>query len=389
MKILVWATTFGADLWSLVKDLEARPAITLKIAMSDPALFLREPIAELFPLRSDVVRRRWHHDAIGIPFFRPDVTILDNHVPFRPRSPKGLVLWHGFGWKGPNDVQEFRYLHMKLRRLWGDTMQPNPRFRWQCFGPWDFEHRTKTSGFHPDNCRVIGSCSHDDLREPIERERLAPYYPFDVVRRKTVLIAPTWHYGGVFTHWGDEDRLFSKLLDTLERRGANVILRMHNSFRFSRSYRAFIAGLRRRHRNLLVKFKDEHPDNFLDLQVADVLVSNFSSIANLYYATKKPAIHLYPVKSADEEFLWRQYTPFGVVKKKIDSVRYVWKLPPEDNGGLLARSFDELMTQVDQALDDPNCGRDAAEHFLAKHMLGADGKCCERAFETLTELHEA
>lgn len=389
MKILIWATTFGADLWSLTKYLESQRGVTLKIVIKHPSVFLREPIAELFPLRSEIIKRRRYQDLIGVPFFKPDVTILDNHVPLRPRSSKGFVLWHGFGWKGPNDIPEFWLLHSSLKRSWGDTMKPNPNFRWQCFGPWDLKHRTEVSGFHPENCRIIGSCTHDDIREPISRERLAPYYPFDVVGRKTVLIAPTWHYGGVFSHWGNEETLFAKLLGEIERYNANVILRLHDSFRFPRAYLKFVEKLRRKHPNLLVKFKDKSPDNYLDLQVADVLVSNFSSIANLYYATKRPAIHIYPVKSADEEFLWRRYTPLGVVGKKIESVRYIWKLPPEDNGGLLARNFDELISQVGQALEDPNCGKEAAERFLTEHMLGADGKCCDRAYEALVELVEA
>ncbi len=388
MRILIWATTFGADLWSLAKYLDARDDVTLKIVMNDPALFEKEGISKLYPLRSPIIRRRRLHDVVGVPFFRPHITIMDNRVPFRATSPKGFVLWHGFGWKGPNDVEEFKYLHMTLKRAWGATMRPNPNFRWQCFGPWDFEHRTKTSGFHPDNCRIIGSCNHDDLLQPVEKERLQPFYPFDLKERKTVLIAPTWHYGGVFSHWGDEEILFDRLLAEIHARGANAILRLHDSFRFPKSYRKLVEFFRRKYPRLLIKYKDQNPDNTLDLQAADVLITNFSSIANLFYATRKPTIHVYPVKSADESFMWRRYTPLGVVGKKIDSVRYIWKLDPEDNGGLLARDFNQLMEQVGQALDAPDCCRATADEFLNRHMLGADGKSCERAYRALSELME-
>ena len=77
-------------------------------------------------------------------------------------SKKGFVLWHGYGWKGPNDRTEFRVLHSQLRRAWGEPLERNPNFRWQTFGPYDFEHRTKVSGFHPDNCVQVGAASHDD-----------------------------------------------------------------------------------------------------------------------------------------------------------------------------------------------------------------------------------
>ena len=389
MKILVWATTFGADLWSLTRYLDQRSDVTLKVVMKDPKTFSKEGVASLFPLRSSLLKRRKVHDVAGVPFFKPDITIIDNRVPLRASSPKGFVLWHGFGWKGPNDRREFRVLHGQLKAAWGDPLAPNRNFRWQCFGPWDFEHRTETSGFHPDNCRILGAASHDDLRVDFDKARAQPYYPFDVVNRKTVLIAPTWHYGEVFAHWGSDAELFERLVSHLERRECNVILRLHDSYRFGKYYREMLKGLAKRHSNVLLKFKDQSPDNFLDLQVADTLITNYSSIANLYYATRRPTLHVYPVKSADEEFMWRKYTVFGVREESVDNARYIWKLPPETHGGLLARDFDTLLEQLDQALDDPTCCEATAQSFLDEHMLGADGGNCERIFKALTELRDA
>src|SRR5690606_18885066 len=132
-------------------------------------------------------------------------------------------------------------------------------------------------------------------------------------------------------------------------------------------------SLPRRWPRLWLKFKDQHPDNFLDLALADVLITNYSSIANLFYATLKPTIHVYPVRSADEAFLWRRRTPFGIRTQKVERASYIWKLPPEEHGGLLARSPEELESEVDRALDDPDCCREVARAFLDRHMLGADG----------------
>ncbi len=388
MKVLIWATSFGSDLWSLTRYLDQRPDVTVKVVMNDPDTYYREPVSKLFPLQAELIRRGRIQDLLGVPFFRPDVTIMDNRVPARATSPKGLMLWHGFGWKGPNDEEEFAFLHGALKRAWGDAKKPNPNFRWQCFGPWDMQHRSKISGFHPSNCRQLGAVSHDDLRVPLDKGRLQPFYPFDIVRRKTVLIAPTWHYGEVFAHWGSDADLFERLIAHLERREVNVILRLHDSFRFDRGYVKFLNDLAHRHPNVLLKFKDKAPDNFLDMQVSDLLLTNFSSIANLYYATLRPTIHVYPVKSADEEFQWRTLSFVGVRKKTIDSVRYIWKLPPETNGGLLSRSFDEVLMHVDQSIDEPRCCEAKARAFLDEHMLGADGRNGERVWNTLLELVE-
>ncbi|MEP0547241.1 MAG: CDP-glycerol glycerophosphotransferase family protein [Rhodothermales bacterium] len=387
MNVLVWATTFGADLWSLARYLDQRPDCTVRVVLDDPATFRREGVAHLFPLdRTKLIKRRPWHRFVGVPGFRPDITVMDNRVPLRAPSPAGLMLWHGFGWRGPNNADgDFAWLHHSIRSAFGDARVPNPRFRWQCFGPWDLGHRTAVSGFAPENCRLIGAVSHDDLRIPLDRALAQPFYPFDL-KRKTVLLAPTWHYGEVFAHWGTDADLFDRLLAHLHRREANVILRLHDSFRFPRPYRRFLDDLARRYPNVLLKFKDRHPDNFLDLQVADVLVTNFSSIANLFYATLRPTVHVYPVASADEAFMERQYTVFGVREKPVESARFIWKLPPEDNGGLLAHDFDEMMTQIDRGLDEPDCCRDRAQDFLDRHMLGADGGNAERAWAVMQEV---
>ena len=395
MKLLIWATNLGADLWSLTRFLAQRQHdgenIDARVVLvhGDLKSFQREGVAHVFPINLPIVRRRMLHNFVGLPGFSPDITILDNRMPLVASSPKGFVLWHGFGWKGPNDRKEFRVLHAQLRRAFGDPFTPNPCFRWVCFGPWDFMHRTEVSGFHPQNCRIVGAASHDDLRKPFDKAQARPFYPFDIVGRPTVLLAPTWHYGAIFEHWGKEADLFKRLLTHLGRRGVNVILRLHDSYRFEPPYRAFLTDLARRHRNVMLKFRDKNPDNFLDLQIADVLITNFSSIASLYYATLRPTLHIYPVRDADAAFTQRICTVFGMQKTELPSVRSIWKLSPLDNGGLLAFDFDTLMSQIDEALDDPECCREQARSFLDRHMLGADGRSCERILAELRELRSA
>jgi hypothetical protein len=387
LKVLMWATSFGADIWSLTRYLARRDDVEVRVALPNPEAWSAEGVAKLFPLGDvPLVKRGPLHELIGVPGFRPDVTVFDNRIPLRATSPTGRMIWHGLGWKGPNDRAEFRVLHGQLRRNFGEPLAPNPNFRWSCYGPWDFSHRTEVGGFHPDNCRMLGAAGHDDLRVPLEKARAQPYYPFDVVNRKTVLFAPTWHYGEVFAHWGRDADLFERLVAHLGRRGVNVILRLHDSFRFDPPYRAFLADLARRHPHVLLKFKDRNPDNFLDLQVSDALLTNYSSIANLFYPTGRPTLHIYPVADADEAFTWRKMTVLGVRKTQMSNARFVWRLPPEEHGGLMARDFATLMADVDRALDEPDCCREVARDFLDRHMLGADGQACERMFATLTEL---
>ncbi len=388
MNVLIKASTFGADLFWFTHYLDKMPDVTVKVLLPEPDKFLKEGIAKLFPLKADLSKKTIMNYIFRPGTFRPDVTIMDNKIPIKAASPNGFMLWHGFGWKGPNDVEEFSWLHRSIRSAWGSAMEPNPNFRWQCFGPWDFEHRTKISGFHPENCRILGAASHDLLRNPLPKEKMQPYFPFDIVNKKTVLIAPTWHYGEVFSHWGKDDVLFERLFRHIEDLGANIILRLHDSFRFDDHYVEFLEQLAIEHPNVLLKFKDRNPDNLLDMMASDVLVTNFSSIANLYYATGRPTIHVYPVKSEDEEFQWRKSTLLGVRSEKVDSVKYIWKLSPDENGGLLSNNFDELIEQLDHSLAEPDCCEEKSKAFLDKYMLGADGKSCERIWKAVKELVE-
>jgi len=386
MNILFYASTFGADLWSFAHYLNDKPDVKIKVLLNDPDLFQKEGVAKLFPIDANLEKKSLKSSFLKSNGFKPDITIMDNTLPLRAPSPNGFMLWHGFGWKGPNDVKEFKWLHRSIKSNWGSAMVPNNNFRWQCFGPWDFKHRTEVSGFHPENCRILGAASHDILRSPHPKEKMQPFYPFDVVGRKTVLIAPTWHYGEVFAHWGSDKDLFKKLFNRLNDYNANIILRLHDSFRYDRSYIQFLHELVENHPHVYLKFKDKNPDNLLDMMVSDILITNFSSIANLYYATGRPTIHIYPVKSEDEEFLWRKRTIVGIQKKAIDSVKYIWKLPPEEHGGLLAKNFEILLKQIDQALMKPDCCKEKSKDFLDKYMLGADGKCSDRIWESVQEM---
>ena len=232
----------------------------------------------------------------------------------------------------------------------------------------------------------MGAASHDILRSPLPKEKLQPFYPFDVVGRKTVLIAPTWHYGEVFAHWGSDKDLFEKLFNRLNDHNANIILRLHDSFRYDSSYIKFLYELVDKYPHVYLKFKDKNPDNLLDMMVSDTLITNFSSIANLYYATGRPTIHIYPVKSEDEEFLWRKHTIIGLQKKAIDSVKYIWKLPPEEHGGLMATNFEMLLKQIDHVFMNPECCIEKSKNFLDKYMLGADGKNRDRIWESVQDM---
>ena len=388
IKVVFWTTTFQADVWALArymcKDERFEPVVVLENRDG----YMQEPIQQLAPFEcplwdqgdSDIFKR--------IKAFAPDVTVVDNHFPKKRLSSYLFVLWHGFGWKGPNDVKEFSSVHKNIKKLsGGSSMKPNSNFTWQCFGPTDLAHRNAVSGFARENLASLGAAFTDELlNPPITKSDALRFYPESFNGKKVVLIALTWHYGRAFSHWGDDLELFGKLFDRLDDLGAAAIIRMHDRMRFEPEYLSQLERLVHSHDNAIIKYKDESRDSLLDMMVSDVMISNFSSILNYFYATTRPSIHVYPVKEADEAFLWRTLKNGKINVKKVPSADYVWKLPPEENGGMVVKSFEELPLAVERALKDPTCCKEASLSFMKRHMAPVNGETCSRIADEILRL---
>ncbi|MEP4278332.1 MAG: hypothetical protein ABJ387_14235, partial [Balneola sp.] len=94
MKILIYATTFGADLLSLTRYLSEKENVEIKVLMKEVEKFKSEGIYKLWDLDLDIFEFNKINIIKGISGFDPDVTILDNNIPLRAVSPKALILWH-------------------------------------------------------------------------------------------------------------------------------------------------------------------------------------------------------------------------------------------------------------------------------------------------------
>jgi len=389
LKICFWTTTFQADVWSLAKYLCQRDDFEVVIVLENMELFFEDTIHRLMPLDCVFLERESKQTIKQIREFKPDITIVDNHFPSKKLSEKLFVLWHGFGWKGPNDVKEFASVHKVVKKLTGvKGMVPNSNFVWQCFGMTDLEHRNAVSGFARENLRSLGAAMTDDIvAHSIHKEEALKLYPKEFEDKKIALLAFTWHYGKVFSHWGDDIELFGALLRKLNASGYAVILRMHDKKRYDNSYLAQLKEVADANGIVCFKYKDSSRDNLVDIAVSDVMISNFSSILNYFYATGKPSIHVYPVKSKDEAFIWRTYSRGKVREKEISSVEYIWKLSPEENGGLTARSFEQLLECIELVTVKPDCCLEKSNTFIKKHMAPADGKVCENIAEELIQLY--
>ncbi len=390
-RVLFWTTSFQADVWSLAMYLGNQPDFQVMVAMEGAQSFLNEPIGMLDPPGFPLLERDAPGTIREIKRFAPDVVVVDNHFPRQRFAPALFVLWHGFGWKGPNDPPEFKGVYKAVKRLTNRSpSKRNHRFIWQCFGPTDLAHRNQVSGFALENLRSLGAAMTDDLiTQRFDRDKLQGLLPESFAGRRVALLAFTWHYGSVFAHWGDDLVLFGKLFEELERQGYAIVVRMHDRYRYDPAYLDALQRAAEERGNVVFKFRNECRDNLLDLIMADLLISNYSSILNYFYATGRPSLHVYPVASENEEFIWRTWQGRKMQVKRVSSAKYIWKLAPEENGGLMARSFEELIDGVRTAASNPECCRERSTDFIAKHMAPTDGQVCTRIEAAIMELVES
>jgi hypothetical protein len=385
MKICFWATSFQADNQALASYLCTEPGVEVTVALDDPDSYRREPVWDVLPFRGRLLDRRASSTLDAIDAMKPDCLIVDNHLPKRRLAPRLYVLWHGYGWR----VDDLSTMKRELSKLIGPVEAPNPQFRWNAFGPLDRSYRIEHSGFAADNVASGGS-PYSDLLMPgaprqvaLDAAAVQPHYRIDL-GRPTLLLGMTWHHGGALAHWGDDQALHEELASHLQRRGANLLIRMHDRHRYEAADIARMERLAARHTNVQLKFKSSSPDSLVDLLLSAAMISNYSSFLNAFYHTGKPSLHIDPVVRGSQNY--RREWRWGRLRvKKVSDPMSSWKLDPDDVGGLVVHDFEQLLAGVDRALDEPACCSAASAAFNRRHVTGADGRTCERIARDLRE----
>jgi hypothetical protein len=392
LKVCLWATTFQANIYSVAKHLASRPAEFSPLVVLDGRdAYATEPIERLVPAGAPLLDRADPETARKVEAFAPAVLVVDNHYPKARIAPALVNVWHGFGWRGPEDRAAFESVFRDVAKHTGRApSEPNPYFRWISAGQTNLEHRVHVSGFHADNVRASGQAFVDDVMRAAQtwrREDLLQFYPQSFRDRKVLLFAPTWHFGKIFAHWGDDMAILERLFRFVADRGAALIVRMHDKKRFEPGYLADLEQLARRHQSVLLKYKDDNQDNLVDIAFADAMISNYSSILTYFYATGRPSIHIHPVARGDESSVYR-YWKGGKLRTKVEDASYIWSLDADQHGGLAVSTQDELEAAIDRALAEPGCCAERSRRFVADHCAPYDGRNCERVAAEIREVGE-
>ena len=257
-------------------------------------------------------------------------------------------VWHGIPFKG-FDADDFR-----LQHRYDETWVASPRLA---------QLYTERFGFDAARVHPIGYARTDELVHPMV-DRTALLRDFGLTRftdRRFVLFAPTWKQDlqarEVFPFGLDEAEFVERMAATCTARGAVLLVRKHLN-----------PGARETRATDDVAYLPyaQFPDTERLLQLADVLVCDWSSIAFDYLLLDRPTIFL------DVE------PPF----------RKGFSLGPEYRFGAIVDDLAALQSQLSSFLDDPAAYAarfGARARAVREAIYGdlADGRAARRGVDRL------
>jgi hypothetical protein len=396
IRVVVWATHLQTDILALCAHLDRCADVALLIVTEQAAAFAREPVARALALRAPILARDQPGLMAQVRAFGADVAVADNHVPPAGTAPRLFYMWHGMGWKARSRL-DLEVFYQQVRQLTGDDpRRPSDRFRAQCYGPTDLAWRIGSWGIAASNCVVTGMCFSDMLRDPpYVRADITGEFGIDVLRRKTLLLSITWHYGGIFARDGSLARqaaqardlaFVRRIVETTDRRGANLLICLHDAKRYDAGFLAELGRIASAAPTVAIRFKSEHPDNLADLLVADVMVSNLSSFLACHYVLGRPSVHILPAHAGARR-IERVVMLLSRFRIRVRSrTGDVWMLDPADTGGANAADEDTALAAIGAALDDPASGIAPTRAWLQRHLHPIDGQACARAKAAIDQL---
>lgn len=379
MRVCIWTTSLQADTLALAIALDRDPEVELLVVAASLDAYRNEPIARFCPLSCRLLDRSRDDPEAIVRAFDADVFFADNHIPKFLAGRKMVFFWHGVPLK-IRPRRDIRSFHKNSKRLVGTTTKPNSRFLAQCYQQMDYQHRINHWKIDQSNCRIWGSAYSDLLlNPPYQRSDLEDYYQLDLTGRKNILLSLTWNFGAqAFGVLGDDDAIYTELLETAAAHDANLIFSLHDKYRYQPELIGRIESYASRYPNSYIKYKNEHADNLADLVVSDVMICNFSSFIVFHYFMGKPSIHIQPV-DLKKWFVGLPTMRHGGIQSVFRrNNERLWLYPFADCGGSLPRNQQELFADINRSLDDSSYCNDRAQDFIEDKVYRPDGNTCAR-----------
>jgi CDP-glycerol glycerophosphotransferase (TagB/SpsB family) len=260
-----------------------------------------------------------------------------------------INVWHGIGWKG-HVPEDFLFL-----KDYADNWVTSPSFRRIYEQDFGIKSPVHVTGYARTDDAVNGNFSVADIRK---KYGISPKF------KKIILVAPTWEQNSgshsIYPFGSTADQFFTALNEGAQKCDALVIFRTH----INSGDIALPGSLK----NIVFMPSNTYPVTEDFLYIADVLVSDWSSIVFDYLALERPVIFLdVPV-------------PYELLCFSLD-YRF----------GEIAGSLDQLTAVLEHYTKQPQLyGRKYAESIKKAVELGygvnLDGRSAERYHRRLLEL---
>jgi CDP-ribitol ribitolphosphotransferase len=327
------------------------------------AYFVTTIKKEAEKLRLSGVNAYYYRDVKRIPLFlKTDVWVTShgpNFIPFRgirriipfykgKRHSKWVDVWHGLG---------FKYADRDKMLIDYDLGFVTSKFFKQFYS-----RRADVS----DKLKITGDARTDPLikrtwsREEILKEIGIP------INRKNIFYAPTWHHGKKrsFLPWGTIDENLEVIERFCQENNCNFFARMHPLWSW------VIPEEKEKTQEKTDQSKyvfdlsvERYPDVQRVLYITDVLITDWSSIANDFILLSKPVIFL-DIELPVEESV----------------------LTPEERVGYVITGKQEFFEKLSEAITKPNLFPQKRKKIIKKLYKYVDGNSSKRCAQEILKL---
>jgi len=181
--------------------------------------------------------------------------------------------------------------------------------------------------------------------------------------KKICLYAPTFDIG--LWPWGDEYEQFEKVCGFCNENNLTLILRLHP---YAKIKEGKLEKIIKNYENVYRLGMQKEPNTMKVLAIADILITDWSSIYTDYFLTKRPIIYL------------------EVNKEYYTKMRGNPEIPPEFRAGEITHNTKEFYGALKTVLEKGDRFEEEQEKLLKIIHGDVDGKASERVVDVIEKL---
>jgi len=314
---------------------------------------------EIKKFQKEGVKTLWFYGIGNIPkFLKANIWINDRgkgDIPIpKLKNSFWVQAWHGIPFKGFAGCEKTRESFNEF------DLHP-------VSSQWLKDYYVQKIGVKEDKVVVTGYPRIDRL--------LKPYYNRNQIIKEIglnqnqpiLLYAPTWeHESGkvkpLFPFQG-EIKFLNKLILFLERNNLQMVIRLHPNYRYRNEE---VIDLIKKTDRIIQNSVRENWDTGKFLYISDILITDWSSIANDFIVLNRPIIFL--------------DVPFELFK-------YGYALRPEERAGKIVKDEEEFFKSILQSLSNPKEYENKRNKIIKKIHFQIDVENSKRTIKTIEKFY--